>query len=430
MIAATIGILSVGFSSSALAQTAACSNPKISKQIAKQMSAAQDAMKAKKWQDSLNKMKEAEAVPGGKSAFDLYTMSQFRAYIYASTRQEADAARELENQLNSPCMPEAKKGDALKNLVGLYTALRNYPKAIEYGNRALKASPNDTETKVAVAQAYYQSGNNKDAVRLMNEVLESSGRPKENQLLLIQAACSKAGNNACVTQVFEKLVVNYPKTEYWSNLMDALRHGDNNDVQQLNVFRLSNQVNVMKRADEFKEYAQLAIDENLACEAQSVLEQGFTKKAFVEKRDVDVNTRLLNTAKTKCIAEKAAVAAAENAAAQQPSGDALVKAGAQQLMGGNAAKASEDIQKGITKGKLASRCRYAASAAASRPSRSLNTAALCWPSSGAGERIELGVADRRGATFCMRKVPNAGWVVFTMACRAMKCGSSSMSAVR
>jgi len=353
VIAATVGLLSVGFSTSALAQSAGCANPKISKQIAKQMSAAQDAMKAKKWQDSLSKMKEAEAVPGSKSAFDLYTMSMFRGYIYASTRQDADSAREIENQLNSPCMPEAKKPEALKNLVGLYTALRNYPKAIDFGNRALKMSPNDTEIKVAVAQAYYQSGNNSEAVKMMNSVLEGGGKPKENQLLLIQAACSKAGNNACVTSVFEKLVLYYPKTEYWSNLMDSLRKGQNDDVQQINVFRLGNQVNVMKRADEFKEYAQLAIDESLSCEAETVLEQGFTKKAFVEKRDVDVNTRLHTTAKAKCVTEKSAVAAAENAAAQQETGDALVKAGAQQLMGGNAAKAAEDIQKGITKGSLA-----------------------------------------------------------------------------
>jgi tetratricopeptide (TPR) repeat protein len=359
VIAATIGILSVGFSSSALAQSAACSNPKVSKQIAKQMSAAQDAMKAKKWNESLNKMKEAEAVPGSKSAFDLFTIAQFRAYIYSSTRQEADAARELEAQLNSPCMPEAKKPDTLKNLVGLYTALKNYPKAIDYGNRALKLS-NDTEIKVAVAQAYYQSGNNKDSVRLMNEVLESSGKPKENQLLLIQAACHKVGDNACETRVFEKLVVYYPKTDYWSNLMIALRHGQNDDVQQLNVFRLSNQVNVMKSPDEFKEYAQVAIDESLACEAQSVLEQGFTKKVFVEKRDIDVNTRLLTTAKAKCVAEKSAVAPAENAANQQATGDALVKAGAQQLVGGNPAKAAEDIQQGITKGSLAKGDRFEA----------------------------------------------------------------------
>lgn len=352
VIAATIGILSVGVSLPAAAQTAACSNQKISKQIAKQMSAAQDAMKARKWQESLNKMKEAEAVPGNKSAFDLFTMAQFRAYIYSSTRQEAEAAREIETELNSPCMPESRKADALKNLVGLYTALRNYPKAIEYGNRALKLS-RDPEIQVAVAQAYYQSGNNKEAVRVMNEVLEASGRPKENQLLLIQAACARVNDNDCQRKVFEKLVVNYPKPEYWQNLMVAFTSGNNNDIQTLNVMRLSQHVGVMKRPDQYKEFAQLLIDEKLACGAQSVLEEAFAKKVFVEKRDVDVNTRLLNTAKTRCTAEKSAVAAAENAATQQPTGDALVKAGAQQLVSGNAAKAAEDIQKGIAKGGIA-----------------------------------------------------------------------------
>ncbi|HTU65390.1 MAG TPA: hypothetical protein VMF52_05555 [Steroidobacteraceae bacterium] len=351
LVIAAVGLFAAGVGAPAAAQTAACANPKISKQIAKQMSAAQDAMKAKKWNDSLAKMKEAEAVPGAKSAFDTYTISQFRAYIYTSTRQDADAARELENQLNSPCMPEAKKAEAMKNLVGLYTALRNYPKAIDYGNRALKLS-RDPEIMVAVAQAYYQSGNNTEAVKMMNVVLDGGGKPKENQLLLIRAACDKAGDNNCVTRAYEKLVLNYPKTEYWSNLMDSLRKSDNNDIQQLNVFRLANQVNVMKRADEFKEMAQLALDENLSCEAQTILEQGFTKKVFVDKRDVDVNTRLLTTAKAKCGSEKSAIAAKDSEAKSAASGDADVQVGAQYLASGDAPKAVEVLQRGLTKGKI------------------------------------------------------------------------------
>ena len=60
----------------------------------------------------------------------------------------------------------------------------------------------------------------------MNELLasiEAKGQvPKENQLLLVQAACSKAGDNACVAKVFEKLVSNYPKPDYWSQLLTSL----------------------------------------------------------------------------------------------------------------------------------------------------------------------------------------------------------------
>jgi len=354
MIAATIGILSAAFSAPAAAQSAACTGGgKISKTIAKQMVAAQDAMKAKKWQESLNKLKEAEAQPGAKSAFDQFHISEIRGYVYNNLHQDADAARELETGLNSPCMPEAKKPERLKTLVAAYTRLRNYPKAIDYGNRAMKVS-GDPELKVLVAQAYFQSGNNKDAVRVMDEYLNGASKPKENDLLLVQAACAKVGDNACKKKVFEKLVVNYPKPDYWSNLMIEMRNNsDNNDLQNLNVLRLSSHVGVMKRPDEYKEYAQLSIDEKLACEAQAILEEGFTKKVFVDKRDVDVNTRLLNTAKTRCVAEKAAVAAAENAGTTAATGDGLVKAGAQQLVGGNPAKAVEDIQKGIAKGGIA-----------------------------------------------------------------------------
>jgi TolA-binding protein len=350
---ASIGVLAAGWSSPASAQSAACTGGgKISKQIAIPMIAAQDAMKAKKWQESLNKLKEAEAQPGAKSAFDQFHITEIRGYVYTSLHQDADAARELEAGLNSPCMAEAKKPERIKTLLNYFIRLRNYPKATDYGNRAVKLS-NDPEIKILLAQAYYQSGNNKEAIRIMNDTLESGGRAKENDLLLIRAACDKAGDNNCVTRVFEKLVLNYPKTEYWSNLMDSLIKGDNNDIQQLNVFRLSNQVNVMKRADQYKEMAQLAIDEQLACEAQAILEQGFTKKVFVDKRDVDVNTRLLGTAKTKCVTEKAAVASADAAAKSAASGDASVLVGAQYLASGDAAKAVEALQRGITKGGIA-----------------------------------------------------------------------------
>ena len=343
--------------STAVAQGACTGGGKISKQIAKPMSAAQDAMKAKKWQEVLAKTREAEGVAGAKSQFDQYWMSEFRGYAYHNLKQPAEAARELENALNSPCMPEANKLERYKSLVGLYASLRNNAKVIDFGNRALKVAPRDSEMLVAVAQAYYQSGNNKEAVRLMNEVMaqiEAGGRaPKEQQLLLVQAACSKAGDNNCVSKVFEKLVVYYPKTEYWQNLMVALKATEVDDIQNLNVMRLASYVNVLKKPNDYKEMAQLALEEKLGCEAQAILEQGFTKKIFVEKRDIDVNSRLLEAAKKECAADKTALPKNEAAAKSAATGDALVKVGAQYLVSGDTAKATTALQQGITKGSLA-----------------------------------------------------------------------------
>jgi len=352
--AAAIGFIALGATAPAFAQTAACTNNgKISKQIAKQMVAAQEAQKAHKFQEVLTKVREADAVPGAKSQFDTYYMAETRGYAYFSLHQDADAARELENALNSPCMKESAKAGRYRSLVGLYTNLRNYPKAIDYGNRALKLG-RDTDTEVLVAQAYYQSGDNKNAVRVMNELLEQKGGvPKEQQLLLVRAACEKVNDNACVSRVYEKLVVNYPKTEYWQALMQSLRKGDTDDIQKLNVMRLAVQVNVMKQAEEYKEMAQLALDEQLAGEAQQVLEQGFEKKIFTDKRDIDVNTRLLTKAKATAATEKAALAKNDAAARAAATGDADVKVGAQYLAFGDPVKAAEAIQRGITKGGIA-----------------------------------------------------------------------------
>src|SRR5688500_7249123 len=104
---AAIGFIALGSATPAFAQGAGCTGGgKMSKQIAKPMAAAQEALKSKRWQEVLNKTREAEAVPGSKSQFDQYWMNEFRGYAYHNLRQEAEAARELEAALNSPCMPD------------------------------------------------------------------------------------------------------------------------------------------------------------------------------------------------------------------------------------------------------------------------------------------------------------------------------------
>jgi hypothetical protein len=349
---AAIGLMGAGLST-AQAQGACSGGMKMSKQIAKPMAAAQEAMKAKRFQETLTKIREAEQIAGAKTASDLYWMAEFRGYSYHRLNQIADAARELEAALNSPCMPEANKPDRYKSLGGLYSSLKNYPKAIEYYNRAIKVS-RDPEAQTQLAQAYYLSGNNKEAARVMNELLDArGGAPKEQQLLLIRAACDKAGDNNCVSRVFEKLVIHYPKTEYWQNLMVALRKGQNDDIQALNVMRLSSQVGVMKNGEEYKEYAQLALEEKLPGESQSILEQGFTKKVFTDERSVSVNTRLLAAAKKEADADKPTLAKRDAEAKATPTGDDDVKVGASYLTYGDFAKAAEVIQRGITQGGLA-----------------------------------------------------------------------------
>ena len=79
--------------------------------------------------------------------------------------------------------------------------------------------------------------------------------------------------------------------------------------------------------------AQLALEEKLAGEAQAVLEQGFAKKVFVDKREIDVNTRLLAAAKKRGRRRKGrrCLSRTQRHAQAAATGDADVKVGAQYL---------------------------------------------------------------------------------------------------
>ena len=342
--------------STAFAQGSCPAGSKMSKQIAKPMDAAQKAIAARKWQEVLTRVREAEGTTGYiKSAFDQFYMNEFKGYAYHQLGQLNEAAREFEAGLASPCMAENKKPARYKALAGLYYQMRNYPKAIDFANRGLKVSQ-DPELMVTLGQAYYQGGNNKEAVRVMNEVIsifeKKGSTPKEDTMLLVLTACQKANDNNCVTRLFEKLVVYYPKPDYWQNLLSALVQSDLADEQKINVMRLQMKVGVMKKPSEYTEMAQIAMDQGLPGEAQLVLEQAFENKLFKEQREIDKNTRLLNAAKKQVELDKAGLAAKEAAAKAAATGDADVQLGAAYLGYGENEKALEALKRGVTKGKL------------------------------------------------------------------------------
>ena len=353
---AAVLMMAAAATTTAYAQGACTGNGKISKQIAKPMDAAQKAISSKKWNEVLARVREAEGVTGYiPSAFDKFTMTEFKAYAYLQLNQPADATRELEAGLNSPCMAENKKLDRLKNLANLNFQHRQYAKAIDYANRGLKLRK-DPELMVTLGQSYYQSGNNREAQRVMSEVIgtveSQGGKPKEDTMLVVIDSCKKANDNNCVTRLFEKMVVYYPKPQYWENLLVAFTQTELSDVQKINVMRLQQKVGVMKRPSEYTEMAQIALDEGLPGEAQAVLEDAFTKKLFTDDRSVSLNNRLLSKAKDTAAKDKASLAAKEAAAKAAATGDDLVRLGAGYLSYGENEKALEALKAGIAKGKL------------------------------------------------------------------------------
>ncbi len=240
------------------------------------------------------------------------------SFAYLKTNNFAEAEKVLEPMMTSEFVPKSELPTRVKQLLTINYQLKNYDKVIQFADTAQKGGYADEEIQTLVGQAYYLKGDYKKSTAIMDGIIQNiakSGRkPKEQTLVLVQNACTKSGDNNCLQRTYEQLVTYYPKPIYWQNLVDAMYKtqaaatGGNNDKNMLQVYRLAAAVDVLKKSSDYTEYAQLALERGAPGEAQAVLEKGFANKIFVEKRDVDRNQRLLESAKKAAAADPSSLA--------------------------------------------------------------------------------------------------------------------------
>ncbi len=343
----------LAFSSMAFAQN---KGPTISKNVGKPLQAAQAAMNAKKYPECISKAREADAA-AGKTPYDDYAINQILGFCSIRVNDLQTAARSLELTLNSEYMPQDEVQTRVRALSQVNYQLKNYAKAIEYGNRAVKGGFADADMYTLVGQAYYIQNDFKTTQKFISEWVsdqEKRGqKPREGALQLLLSSCIKLEDSACVTRSLERLVSSYPKDEYWQNLMQSLLRSGATDKVMLNIYRLAAEVNAMRRGDDYTEMAQIALDAGSPGEAQAALEQAIGKKLYTEQREVERNNRLLAAAKVRATEDRATLAKQEKEAqVNKTNGELDVKLGQAYLSYGQYPQAVAAIQRGIAEGKL------------------------------------------------------------------------------
>ena len=340
------------------AETALSQTPTVSKTFAKPLKEAQDAMKAKKYDAAMAKLKEVQGM-SGKSPYDEHLMHEMFGFLYFRANDYAAAARELEPGLSSGFLKPAEQPRRVKDLAVLNLRLKNYPKAIEFGQRAIKGGFADDTVYTVLEQAYYLKGNQKETMRFVNEYIDQqvkSGKtPKERSLQTLMQACTALNDTNCQTKAMERLVSYYPKGDYWVNLLDSLFKEvkeNGTEATQLQLYRLAVEVNVLKNPDDYNEMAQLAMEQGSPGEAVRILEKGFANNVFSDQRSKDKNQRLLAAAKKNSAAEQAELPKLTQAAAADTTGNKDVELGKAHLSYQQFPQAVEAIQRGIKKGSL------------------------------------------------------------------------------
>ncbi len=333
---------------------------KVSKDLAKPLKAAQDALQAKKYPDALAKLKEAESNPK-KTPYDEHVINLLAGSAYAHTNDYQSAEKAFEAQVNDGFTDQQDLPRIIKATAQINYQLKNYDKAIEYGNKAIKGGFGDEEINVIVGQSYYLKNDWKGTIGFFKPIVDAdikAGRtPKDQSLQLMMSACVKLDDADCTTKSLEKLVAYYPKPDYWKDLLYTMQQDKTlttSEKNTLQLYRLMSEVDVLARADDYTEMAQIAMDQGSPGEAQRILEKGFQKNVFTDQRLKDKNQRLLESAKKAAVADQATLPKFESDAKNAPTGDKDVGVGLAYLGYGQYDKASDLLSQGLSKGGVKS----------------------------------------------------------------------------
>lgn len=327
----------------------------IGPRVGKPMKAAQEAMQKKQWAEALTKVKEAQAI-SDKTPFEEYQINEFLGYILINQKDYAGAASAFERNIASGQVPAGELNNKLKTVAQLNFQTKQYGKAADFTTRYLKAVPNDAEMSTLLAQAYYLQKNYRaaaDAIAPAVNATERQGRkPDENNLLLMMRSNYELNDAEGISNSLEKLVRHYPKPEYWDGLLSTLRRGDHPDRLTLGIYRLMLETGTLKRAEDYEEMGQLAIDAGVPGEAQAIVEAGFNSKVLGNEPNKARHERLLAFAKKQVEEDRAALAQLDKEARATPTGQADVAVGQAYLSYGQYDQAIEAIQRGIKEGGL------------------------------------------------------------------------------
>ena len=323
-------------------------------EVGKPLQQASELLKAGKAKEALAKAREADAV-GGKTAAEQLTIDRMKGA--AAQRAGDNAAAIQAYEAVFPKLPASEAGQIAESLAFAYSANKDWPRTNQWIQKAQALGSNSAQLKQLQAYALGQSGDFSAVARESAAAVaaaESAGRrPDEGDLLRLADAQLRTGNANGQAGTLEKLLLNYPKKDYWGIYLNRLpRKPGFSDRFALDVMRLKLATGNLTKTDDFMEMAQLAIQAGYPAEGKAILDKGFDSKALGVGAEADRHKRLRDLANTKLAEAKASIDARATAAAADKDGNELVHLGYAYVTLGQIDKGLGMIEQGMAKGGL------------------------------------------------------------------------------
>ena len=337
-----VGFTASGLVLSAPAHAAQAGITLEDKELVEAINGAQADAKAGRFAEALAKAKAADARPGKPAALVPQIHKMVVAYA-VSAKDYATALAEIEKIIAAK---EGNQNENLKQALSIANQMQNKAKVAEYA--AQLGNNLDPDTRLFIAGQMMNAGQYKEALA-QAEPLIKAANPPEPALKFQQAVYFKMNDAVGRRAALEQLVVNYPKLEYWHDLLQLARNEKGmTDEQTLDVLRLRLAVGDMKTDADYLDFAQQALIAGHPEEAKAALDKGMAAKVVQNNERM---TRLFKKISDDTAANVAVQADLQKKAATD--GTAGVKLGLIQWSMGKSKEGEDAIRAGMARGKLA-----------------------------------------------------------------------------
>jgi tetratricopeptide (TPR) repeat protein len=230
-------------------------------EVGKPLQAAQALVKAKKGREALAEVAKAEAVPN-RTPNENFLIQQMKGAAALAAGDTDTTIRAYEGILESGKASGREALPMVQAVAVAYYQKKEYAKSAQWTQRYFRDGGNDPGMRSVLLQSYYL-GNDCNAVNKMlgNNVADadSSKRASEEELQILANCYLRQKDTAGYVAAIEKLVVHYPKKEYWTDLLSRVQKKPGfSDRLGVNVYRLRFATGNAGTTNDYMEMAQLA----------------------------------------------------------------------------------------------------------------------------------------------------------------------------
>lgn len=295
-------------------------------EVGKPLQEAIGLAKSGKGSAAMAKVREAEGVKGLSSA-EQKAISQTKEYVAVTTGN-------FSGGVNNATTAKAK-------FAADYRAGRYHDVVGQDAEYLKKYGVFDANSQLIVAQAYYQSGQYRAAMKYLDS-LGSSAQVVQLKL----AVAAKLGDTDAQADAAEALVLR-GESKYWPYLFAAADHAPGlSDESTLGIYRVRLLTGNMRNADDYSVTTQIAIQLGYPQEGLAVQQKGFDEKVLSGARQ----ERLLALAKKQAAEQAAKMPAMIKQAQAAKDGDPLLKIAEIQWGMGKYQDAKDSVEAALQKG--------------------------------------------------------------------------------